>query len=72
MSNGTSPTVTRVTQDQTLDATGKVVTFMRVIYMVGDHGPFMLSIPAVEFSAAGAQALMQATADEISKLTASA
>lgn len=69
--NPLTPTVQRVTQDTTVTAAGQVQYLMRVQFMVGDHGPFAVTLPAEQFTADKARALMQATAAEINALTTS-
>jgi hypothetical protein len=71
MADPLKATIQRVTQDTTVSATGAVVYLMRVQFMVGDHGPFQITLPADGFTADAARAGMQATADQINALTTS-
>lgn len=67
MAPALTPTVTRVVQDFRLTATG-TERLMRIEYMVGADGPFNLSLPEAEFTAARVQEEMNKRAAELAKL----
>jgi len=62
--------VTRVFESPLLLPTGGVEQRIRVDYMVGTHGPFSITLPAAEFSAARVKTEMEKTAGEIRTLAA--
>lgn len=62
--------VTRVLQAPVLLPTGIVDNRVRVDYTVGTHGPFTLSLPAAEFTAARVNTEMEKMAVEIRNLAA--
>jgi len=62
------PVVTRVTQFNQIDRLGNPVPAYNVQFTVGTHGPFTVTLLGSEFSAAAAQAKMQAVADTINAL----
>jgi len=62
--------VIRVYENPLLLPTGGIERRMRVDYMVGTHGPFAVTLPTSDFSAARAQQEIDKTVAEIRKLAA--
>ena len=62
------PAIVSVTQTASLDAQGNVLPQVVVTYKVGPHGPFSAVFPAASFTAADAQTVMNARANEINQL----
>jgi hypothetical protein len=69
MSSILKANVTQVTQDSYLDDRGRVLYVTNVKFRVGDHGPFVVTLPREGFTAEAAQKLMQPTVDAINKLS---
>lgn len=67
MATQVTPTVTRVVQDFRLTATG-MDRLVRIEYMVGADGPFSLSLPEAEFTAARIQEEMNKRAAVLAAL----
>jgi len=67
MATPLTPVVTRVVQDFRLTPTG-MDRMVRIEYMVGADGPFSLSLPEAEFTAARVQEEMDKRAAELGKL----
>ncbi len=62
------PRVTRVTESSELARDGRVRPVMRIEYMVGEHGPFMLSMPTDEYTPDAARMRMEEFARGIERL----
>ena len=62
------PRVVQVGQVTTTDSTGKLAQQFSIRFMVGPHGPFTVTVPAADFSAASVSAAMQKVADTIAEL----
>jgi len=55
--------------DQTeLTPAGRITTFVRIDFMVGDDGPFSESIPKTDYNAETVHAKLQAFAQQIAAL----
>ena len=68
MATQLKPEIKNVTQTARLNLTGPPSYFMRVLYVVGTHGPFTAEFPAAEFTAQAVQAEMAKTAATINAL----
>lgn len=62
-------TITRITESVRLDPAGSFRRTRIVAYMVGDHGPFQVEVPAEGFSAESLRALLDEQAAHIVALT---
>lgn len=63
-----TPAVQRVTSTSTIGASGAIVPAYVVTFTVGIDGPFTLTVPADQFTAAHVQQQMQAVAAELAQL----
>ena len=61
--------VTRVLDAPVLLPTGGIERRIRVDYTVGPHGPFSLTMPAAQFTAAAVKTEMEKVAAEIRNLS---
>lgn len=68
MADQITPKVLRVSANPLLNPTGTVTARTTVTYMVGDHGPFTLTLVDTEFSADKVKAAMEQRAVELRKL----
>jgi len=68
MATNLQATVSRVTTEVRIPVFGPAQRLMRVDYMVGTHGPFTLSIPAEQFTAARVKEEMDKIAATINQL----
>jgi len=53
-----TPQVTLVKENPVIDPLGKVTRFIRVTFVVGDHGPFSLDFAPADFNTANVQKAM--------------
>lgn len=54
----------KVRTTTSVDASGSATRFIEVSYMLGDHGPFIVTLPEAEFTAAAVnQAIDRRAAD---------
>lgn len=66
---GMDTKILRITEIPRLDQTSLSFKTDRMVqFMVGDHGPFQLTIPGDQFTAARAEQLVEEQAAEIRKL----
>lgn len=63
-----APTVKHVVEQSTIDAAGKVIRRYSVQFMVGDQGPYTITVPENEFNAKAVKDKMDAFAKEITAL----
>lgn len=63
-----APMVQRVQQQTTFDSNNRPVTTYAVTFMVGEHGPFVISVPDSEFTAAKVQQKLATFAAEVNQL----
>lgn len=63
-----NPIVTKVTQQNTLNAAGQIVHSIVLTYTVGPHGPFTLVTTGTEIANGQAKAKLQAFATSLSTL----
>ena len=68
MADQITPKVLRVRASPLLNSTGTVTARTSVDYMIGEHGPFTLTLTDVEFSADKVKAAMEQRAAELRKL----
>lgn len=66
------PTLGKITQSTTFDAAGRLQRSYIVSFMVGDHGPFSVTVPQASFTAEGVRKAMQEVADTIDQIAAPA
>ncbi len=62
------PTVISIKQTNTLGTTGNLQVQYVVQFSVGPHGPFTITVPADQFTAANVQAEMNKIAAEVAQL----
>lgn len=62
------PLITKVVQSATIGANGQVQNAYTVTFTVGSDGPFTLSVPANQFTAAHVQQQIQAFVAELAQL----
>jgi len=60
--------IIRQSHQSELDATGTVRRLVRIDFKIGDDGPFSVSIPELDYSAAAAQDRIEQFAREIQQL----
>ncbi len=63
------PIVTSITEDQVIDSKGNFVPAMRILFKIGDFGPFTIKIPTAEFTPEVANTRMAKLAQDIGVLT---
>ncbi len=63
-------TITRITESVRLDPNGNFKRTRIIAYMVGDHGPFQLEVPAEGFTAEAQRVALDELASHITTLTA--
>jgi hypothetical protein len=68
MATNLQPTVSRVTSEVRIPLSGPPLRYFRVDFVVGTHGPFTVSIPAEQFTAARVKEEMDKVAATINQL----
>jgi len=68
MADQLTPKVLRVRANPQLNPNGTVTARTTVDYMIGDHGPFSLTLTDAEFTAEKVKAAMDQRAAELRKL----
>jgi hypothetical protein len=68
MTSDLNPKVTGVQEVVTLTGQGAVLPQVRVTFTVGAHGPFTITLPRAEFSAAAVRAEMEKLAVPLREL----
>jgi hypothetical protein len=61
-------TIQKITQEDTVNAQGQTMHYIRVAYMVGDHGPFFERFDKAGFDPNAAKAKLQQFAQSLGVL----
>lgn len=63
-----NPEITRVIESTDVGDTGKTFQSIRVEFKVGTHGPFTVTVPKADFTAAAVNALIQKFVSQLGAL----